>query len=119
MRVLVFLALVVLCSPAQAAERKVGRCVYSGLSNTSYADGPCMLRDLATPAGKLAAYNVSWPEGASPVNLRLSVIVEKQGQGASQELTMDGRPAVGFEMTRGRYLIVTKDARRALIIEGQ
>lgn len=119
MRVLVFLALAILCSPAQAAERNAGRCIYSDLSNTSYADGPCSLRDLAAVPGKLAAYNVSWPTGATPGNLRLSVIVEKQGQGASQELTMDGRPAVGFEMTRGRYLIVTKDAQRALIIEGR
>jgi hypothetical protein len=69
--------------------------------------------------GKLAAYSVTWPSGSSPANLRLNVVVDQQGEGASQNLTLDGRPAVGFEMTTGRYMIVTKDTRRALIIEGE
>ena len=114
----VFVSLFLSCQ-AQAAERRASRCIYSDLSNTSYADGPCRLRDVPAAQGKLAAYTVTWPGGASPENLRLAVVVDKQGEGASQNLSLDGRPAVGFEMTRGRYLIVTKDTQRALIIEGQ
>jgi hypothetical protein len=69
--------------------------------------------------GKLAAYSMAWPSGSSPANLRLNVVVDQQGEGASQNLTLEGRPAVGFEMSTGRYMIVTKDTRRALIIEGE
>jgi hypothetical protein len=110
---------IALCGQSLAADRKASRCIYSDLSSTTYADGPCVLRDTPAAPGKLAAYTVSWPGGgASRANLRLGVVADKQGEGASQELTVDGVPAVGFEMTRGRYLIVTKDTRRALIIEG-
>jgi hypothetical protein len=62
---------------------------------------------------------MAWPSGSSPANLRLNVVVDQQGEGASQNLTLEGRPAVGFEMSTGRYMIVTKDTRRALIIEGE
>ena len=109
----------VLSYQAQAAERRASRCIYSDLSNTSYADGPCRLRDVPVAQGKLAAYTVTWPEGASPGDLRLVVVVDKQGEGAGQDLLLDGRPAVGFEMTKRRYFKVTKDIQRALIIEGQ
>ena len=104
-------------SGAEAADRRVRRCIFTELAGTEYADGPCILRDFATPQGSEAAYFVVWTGGVSSSSLRLKVVVRGQGTGASQELTLDDQPATGYEMARGRYLIVTRNGNRAIILE--
>ncbi len=100
-----------------AADRRAAFCDYSDLATTSYAQGACVMHDLPSVGGK-ASYAVTWPLGVtSPANLRLVVIVDGQGEGASQTLVLDGQPARGFEMSRGRYLIVNRTLERALVIE--
>ena len=93
--------------PAAAAEYRNSDCMFFDDDTNTIETGPCVLRS----AGRTDPYTVTWPNGQ-----KVSAQLVREAEGSRASMMLAGKPAIGFELTRYRYTIVSTDMKTILEI---